>query len=194
MAVIDYLERILRQGSFQVGQITVSPGYIIIHREDQSAEGLREYTDPHDALEIARYDEAGKYRPLKTAANLRRGWRLTLRDARETLMALDFLYPAALATIEASSRGALPIIPLRETLARQTGMYAVVKKITDEQVGEVIQGLCRGEPKCLRAILWAGEAATAPEGGQQSLLCAEACNLFVAEGRKVVKKESVPAA
>jgi len=189
MTAFDYLERILRLGPFQLGQVIVAPGFVIMHSDDAGAGGLRDYTDPHDALEIARYDEAGKYRPLKTAANLRRGWRLTLVDARATLMALDFLYPAALATIESWERNDLPVIPLRQTLARQSGMYAVVKKITDEQVGEVIHSLCRGEPKCLREILWTGEPATI-EGGSQPLLCAEACNLFVAEGRKVVKKET----
>lgn len=190
MAIIDYLEQALHQGAFQVGQVIVAPGYVITHSDDSAATGgLEDYTDPHDALEIARYDEAGKYRPLKTAANLRRGWRLTLRRLEEVLLALDFLYPAALGTMLASERGDLKIVPLRQTLARQTGMYAVVKKITDEQVTEVIHSLCRGEPKCLREILWTGERPNA--GSSHPLLCAEACNLFVAEGRKVVKREPI---
>jgi len=189
MAAIDYLERILRQGPFHLGQITVTPSYVMTHREDVMESALQNYTDPHDALEIARYDAAGKYRPLRTAANLKKGWRLSLRDAREALFALDLFYPAALGTIVAWEGQDLSVVPLRQTLARQTGMYAVVKKITDEQVSGVIHSLCRGEPPCLREILWTGDPVTI-EAGSQPLLCAEACNLFVSEGRKVVKQET----
>ena len=36
-----------------------------------------------DAIEIARYDDAGNYRPLKTAPNLRHGWRMELGTMEE---------------------------------------------------------------------------------------------------------------
>ena len=59
---------------------------------------LEIFQDPHDAIRIARYDDAANYRPLKTAPNLRHGWRLTLTDLAEICLALDFLYPAAVGT------------------------------------------------------------------------------------------------
>jgi hypothetical protein len=94
---------------------------------------------------------------------------------------------------------------LRDTLARQTGMYAVTKKITDAQAQMMIGGFCRTDGGCLKRILWdvapgvpvtslpaekfqmRGAADTLP------LLCHEACNLLVAKAREVVKKSEVPA-
>src|SRR4029077_11853007 len=103
------------------------------HVDDSELSDLADFTDPHDAIEIARYDDAGNYRPLKTAPNLRHGWQLRLKSLEEVTLALDFLYPAALGTALALTRRALTHVDLRETLARQTGMYAITKKITVDQ-------------------------------------------------------------
>ncbi len=198
MTVVEYLASLLQQGPMRIGQVAVSPDFVLTHVEDGERVDLKISHDPNEALEIARYDDDGKYRPLKTAANLKHGWQLVLRDAHEALMALDFLYPAAMGTLAAWQRGNLRPVSIRETLARQTGMYAVVKKITNEQIHEVKRSLCGGQPPCLRRILWeiepVNEAAkpVAVEGNPPPILCVEICNLFVAEGRKVVKKIAEP--
>ncbi len=44
--------------------------------------GLEIFRNPEDAIEIARYDDDGNYRPLKTAPNLRHGWRMEAWDDR----------------------------------------------------------------------------------------------------------------
>lgn len=201
MMIAEYLNGLLRNGPVSLGQVVVSPEFTITHVDDADRTDLAESCDPNEAVEIARYDEAGKYRPLKSAANLKRGWRLVLRDANEVLLALDFLYPAAVGALSAWQKGELRPVSVRETLARQTGMYAVVKKITDEQIHEVKSSLCRSDPPCLRHILWSidpiHEVAEpfSLKGNAAPILCGEICNLFVAEGRKVVKKvtESVVA-
>ncbi len=76
-------------------------------------------------MEIARFDDEGKYRPLKTAPNLRHGWRLLLRDADEVRQAIDFFYPGRIAVWLAYTEGRLNCTSLRATLERQTGMYRV---------------------------------------------------------------------
>ena len=48
---------------------------------------------PEDAIEIAKHDDAGNYRPLKTAPNLRHGWRLELETLEDLRRALDYFYP-----------------------------------------------------------------------------------------------------
>ncbi|MFZ4681376.1 MAG: DR2241 family protein [Terrimicrobiaceae bacterium] len=193
----EYLRVKLEEGSCRIGQIVVSAGFSLNHEEDADREDLVRSNDPHEAIAIARYDDAGKYRPLKTAPNLRHGWRLELRSLSDAVLALDFLYPAALGTAAAQEDGRLDAVDLRRTLDRQTGMYAVVKKMTDAQADEVVGSVCRGQPGCLRRILWpiSGERPLAsgladgngPTAGIP-LLCAEACNLLVAAGRTVVKK------
>lgn len=194
----EYLASLLREGPLRVGEVSVGTDFSLSHWEDAGRDDLSVSTDPWQALEIARYDDEGRYRPLKTAANLRHGWQMRLADSRAVLAALDFLYPAAVAMAFAAQAGKLAATPLRATLERQTGMYAVVKKITDDQAGEVVARLCCGAVPCLRRKLWGlepGEPPLDPDGGGLApggslpLLCAEACNLFVAAGRQVVKGE-----
>lgn len=193
----DFLAAELAAGDLTIGQIRIEPGYRVLHGEDMGCDRLKISTDPHDAILLARYDSAGRFRPLKTAPNLVRGWRLDLSTIEDVLLALDFFYPAAVGTARARRDGELRPVCLRETLGRQTGLYAVTKKLTDEQAGTLIREFCHAG--CLREILWpispdvpspAKEHPSGPQG--LPLSCAEACNLFVAEARKVVKGADSP--
>jgi sirohydrochlorin cobaltochelatase len=196
----EFLGAFLRRGPCQLGQVRLLPSYCLSHVEDAGTAGLQTFADPHDAIEIARYDDAGNYRPLKTAPNLRHGWRLSLKNLDEVSLAMDFLYPAALGTALAFARGTLRSVDLRDTLARQTGMYAVVRRITDEQAGSVIAATCNHANGCLRQILWSiSSGLSTPlthrdvlcSENEVPLLCAEACNLLVAAGRKMIKTPAV---
>jgi len=159
-------------------------------------------------LEIAKYDDAGNYRPLKTAPNLRRGWRLEVADFTELRRALDHFYPGRLAMFAAWKDNRLISTPLRETLDRQSGMYRVASKISDAQIDDLVANFCRSDGGCLRTILWKRNTSGAiastklpnekfdPSHDQTGhgkkvipLLCQEACNLLVAECRKVVRGE-----
>jgi sirohydrochlorin cobaltochelatase len=192
----DFLGSFLRRGPCQLGQIRILPDYRLSHAEDAGKAELETFTNPHDAIEIARYDDAGNYRPLKTAPNLRHGWRLRLKDLDEVTLAMDFLYPAALGTALAFAKDRLRSCDLRDTLARQTGMYAVVRRISDEKAGSVIATTCNHSSGCLRRILWSiSPGVSTPltdrdvlcAENEIPLLCAEACNLLVAAGRKMIK-------
>ena len=166
---------------------------------------LLTYADDEAASELARFDDAGKYRPLKTAPNLKHGWRLLLPDAIAVRLALDNFYPGRIAALLAHEKNALRTTALRDTLARQTGMYRVAARISDGQVDQLVARFCRSDGGCLRTIRWkrdaAGELASNAlpmlkfdPGYDQTgrgecalpLLCQEACNLLVAEARKVV--------
>lgn len=187
--IIGYLRRLLARGAFRIGQIRVASDLSLCHADDTDRPGLREFHDPHDAIEIARHDDEGRYRPLKTAPDLRHGWRLVLRNENEVLLALDFLYPAALGTAELAERRALAPVDLRQTLSRQTGMYAVTKNLTGAQANALVGGFCHAG--CLRRILWRISPEDAPPSPMDvpapPLLCAEACHLFVARAREVLK-------
>ena len=202
---------------FVLGQIRVTPledGHELRHRDDAALapESLTPHRDPEDAAALALYDDAGAYRPLKTAPNLRHGWRLVLADARALRLALDLFYPARMGAWERFQEHALAVTPLRDTLNRQTGMYRVTGKLTDEQADTLVGRFCRSDGGCLRTILWPRDAAGLPastllppekfdpahdqSGGLLAggaalvpLLCQEACNLLVAEARAVVKGE-----
>ena len=176
----------------------IFPECRLCHVDDSELSDLADFTDPHDAIEIARYDDAGNYRPLKTAPNLRHGWQLSLKSLEQVRLALDFLYPAAMGTALAFTRKTLKEIDLRQTLARQTGMYAITQKITDQQADATILRTCNHQHGCIRRILWSVSSGhPTPFSHRPSeipwsntelpILCAEACNLLVAAARKTVK-------
>ncbi len=193
----EFLVATLTAGGLTIGEVYIEPGFVLTHVDDAGREGLKLYADPHDAIVLTRYDDEGRYRPLKTAPNLAHGWRLELSTIEQVLLTLDFFYPAAVGTARAEQLAELRPVPLRETLDRQTGMYAVTKKITDEQAVKLVGDFCH--PGCLRKILWpispgvpSPVQATPPAQAPVPLLCAEACNLLVAEARKVVKAAAAP--
>jgi sirohydrochlorin cobaltochelatase len=194
-----------------IGQILVrktSGGCTLCHREDECRDDLEVFRDAEDASAIARFDDAGNYRPLKTAPNLRRGWRLELLDPAELRRALDYFYPGRLATFSAWKKNRLATTPLRETLDRQSGMYRIAAKIADDQLDDVVANFCRSDRGCLRTILWKrdqrgglaspklppakfdpGQDQTGRDEEAIPLLCQEACGLLVNECRKAVKLE-----
>jgi sirohydrochlorin cobaltochelatase len=212
---------------FSFGQILVLKGddsaFVLLHRDDASLDRLQTHRDAQDAAEIAKYDDAGNYRPLKTAPNLRRGWRLELATIEELRRALDYFYPGRLAVFAAWKSGYLKTTALRETLDRQSGMYRVAAKVSDLQINDLVASFCRSDSGCLRTILWKRDrngviastklpkekfdpvydqvmaaCSRRPEGDARAshseaatvpLFCQEACNLLVAECRKVVKAE-----
>src|SRR5437764_11374231 len=143
---------------FLVGQLSVrkttADGFVLSNRDDERYEDLQIFRDSEDAIEIAKYDDAGKYRPLKTAPNLRRGWQLELATVEELQRALDYFYPGRLAVFAAWKSGRLKTTPLRETLDRQSGMYRVAANISDPQIDDLVASFCRSDGGCLRTILW----------------------------------------
>jgi hypothetical protein len=175
--------------------------FIFCHRDDIGREDLRVHQDAREAAEIARFDDAHKYRPLKTAPNLCHGWQLRVGSLADAGDALDHFYPGRLAVLLAHREGRLGVTPLRGTLNRQTGMYRVAGQISDEQIDAVVFRVCRSDGGCLRTILWKRD----PTGATPStklplekfdssreaipLLCPEACALLVEECRNAVKRQ-----
>ena len=199
------LERWLRAGGKRVGQLIIAPmndGWELRHTDDASREDLETFSKCEDARTLANLDDAGAFRPLKTAPTLRHGWRLVLRDAHSVRLALDYFYPAMLGVWLAHSRGEVAPVELHDTLARQTGMYRITQKLTHEQAQRLIAKQCRAS-SCAKTILWRisrGVAvpllppekfrADAVSADTMPLLCHEACNFLVAAARKMVKDES----
>ncbi len=204
------LAKWLSAGLRSIGQISIEARdegtFTLAHHEDASRKDLVPHAQVDDAAELARYDDAGNYRPLKTAPNLRHGWRLILPDRSALGVALNLFYPGRLAAFLAWETGALVTTPLRATFDRQTGMYRSAARISDEDANTLVGDFCRSDGGCLRTILWNRDrektiASTLlpPEKFDPAydqtgldrpmipLLCQEACNLLVADARKIVK-------
>lgn len=189
----DLLSTALDEGHLHIGQILIatSPeGFTLRHESDSTSPNLQTFLSPEDAHEIARWDSRGEYRPLKTAPNLRRGWKLKLPSLDALHLALDAFYPAALGNWRAVLLGEKIAPPLRETLNRQTGMYRITGLLTRDEASGLSAKLCAAG--CLRQILWPIESSdTAPHPaeppGHIPLFCANICSLFLGEARATVK-------
>jgi len=204
---------------FCLGQILVRKipigRFVLSHRDDETLDTLKSFRSAEDAIDIAKYDDAGNYRPLKTAPDLHHGWRLELDSVEELRRALDYFYPGRLAVFAAWKSNKLETTSLRQTLDRQSGMYRVAAKISDSRINDLVADFCRSDGGCLRTILWKRDREGAIASTKLSkekfdpacdqaaasnlpasvppatvpLLCQEACNLLVAECRKIVKAE-----
>ena len=214
--MLNAIERALQAAlgvADNIGEIAIQSsggsGFSLCHRDDCRREGLQVFQGPEASIELSKFDDSGKYRPLKTAPNLRHGWRLHLADLSAVARALAYFYPGRLAALVGWNEGQLSTTPLRETLSRQTGMYRIAATISDDRLDEVVGNFCRSDGGCLRTILWKrDERGTIPSTilppakfdpnydqrgkGETAipLLCQEACNLLVNECRKAVRAES----
>jgi hypothetical protein len=212
----DQLQRLLATGSLQIGEIIVrqitDAHFVVRHWLDaepskRAHAALRIYTGPAATRDLVRFDREGRYRPLKGAPSLPAGWELQLDSIAAVKLALDFIYPGALASWFAWREERINPIDLRVTLNRQTGMYRVTHKLSNAEADELAGRFCRSDRACLRTILWTVDGKL-PDGnlpqakfkpnhdqlgqGRPAIpfLCVEACNLFVAEARKTVKQSS----
>jgi sirohydrochlorin cobaltochelatase len=200
----------LAKGSRRIGQIAIECGnegtFVLTHRDDVARNDLRTCPGPETAVDLARFDDAKNYRPLRTAPTLRHGWKLIVQSLAELRVVLDYFYPGRLAAFFAFEKQDLRTTPFRETLERQSGMYRIAAQIDEAQADELIGNFCRSEGGCLRTILWtrdANQTATSTKlppakfdplydqtgAGEPviPLLCQESCNLLVAEARRVVQ-------
>src|SRR2546423_1770541 len=97
-AIEHALAAALETGAGCIGQIAIARGngFVLTHRDDSAIEKFDIFRSAEDAILLAKFDDAGNYRPLKTAPNLRHGWRLELAEISELARALDYFYPGRL--------------------------------------------------------------------------------------------------
>ena len=175
-------------------------GQVLIHRAARGFE-LRHAVDRDlsaDLLKIvplnelrplAQFTSTGAFRPLKSAPNLRRGWRAFADDDKALELALNQLYPGAIADWFAARATPPPITSYREFTARQTGMYRITTMLDDKIAGAAIRACCHPE-FCLKQRLWSvsGLAADAPE--HKSIIpCLEPCAVLLEFTRKAARLE-----
>ncbi|MEO7933852.1 MAG: DR2241 family protein [Chthoniobacterales bacterium] len=206
MKLAEKLAAWLEAGRADLGEVRIgrtAEGFELHHYLDEPGE-LQSYQQAEDAIELGKLDAAGKYRPLRSAPTLQRGWRLELGSLEDVVRALEFFYPAMLGTAAAFEEKAGRPVDLRETLNRQSGMYRVAGKITNEQADALIGEVCPPN-RCLKTITWQIEPGVAitslPAGklelghdllecgrGFIPLPCEECCNILVAAARETVKR------
>ena len=166
---------------------TESPGgFEIRHQDDAGAQGLDHYDDPREAREVSKLTGSGEYRPLKSAPNLCRGWKLTVAGDRELVTAMNHLYPAAVVHWYLYGEGQLEITNYRENAARQSGIYKRIQRLSDEGVQDAARACCE-DAVCLKKTLWNVDEDTplTMDRGNGEIPCPEPCSIFVSFARRV---------
>jgi hypothetical protein len=161
--------------------------YEVRHHADADADrgDLDVHHDPLDARRLTKFDDRGRYRPLKTAPSLPTGWTFPDLDAGDLLAAMDAIYPATVENWYREREGELDVTHWTETTERQTGIYGIVDELDREAV-EWVAETCCDDSQCLKRREWqyAADDHLAADGGDGQFPCREPCSLVVAASRK----------
>ena len=174
---------------------------VLIRREGAGFE-LRHIADRNSATdelkavsasalrELAQFAVSGQFRPLKSAPNLRAGWRAPLANEQELEGALNALYPGGIADWYAVQQQTLPpTTNYREFTSRQTGMYRITTMLTDAQAADMIRAGCHRR-FCLKQRLWAVPGLGPDSQEEKSRLpCLEPCPVLLEFARKATRIE-----
>ena len=177
---------------WKIGQVVIlsesDNSFELRHADDLSRDPakLRRLHALEDLRELVRLDPTGNFRPLRAAPNLRQGWACHADNLHGLLLALDYLYPAALANWTLQEHNQLSPIPWREAAERQTGRFRIVREIDETALQELVSSCC--ETGCLKQRLWSSAAQPVEIiANEIPLLCPEACNYLVGKAREKLK-------
>jgi len=170
--------------------------YDLCHVDDAAtpAEALDAHEDPLDARDIAKNDDDGDYRPLKTAPSLQTGWQFPELGPGAVVEAVHAFYPATVQNWHREREGELDVDHWHETVERQTGIYGVVRTWDRgegyEHVNWVAEACC-DDSQCLKRREWEYDEETEldVDGGDGQFPCREPCSLVIAAARQWTKLE-----
>jgi hypothetical protein len=149
----------------------------------------KDLNDVKDSKTVAQFTEAGAFRPLKSAPNLRRGWRMEAGDWEELGLALNYLYPGAVADWYAVRSGNAQPTHYREFTQRQTGMYRITAMLSDKSAAEATRACC-DRKFCLKQRLWTVSGLAPDDENEKSAIpCLEPCAIMLEFARKVMRME-----
>ena len=153
------------------------------------------YDDPIAIRDLARVDDRDRYRPLKTAPTLRRGWEFQSLSAAALLTLVEYCYPATVPNWFREREGSLDVTHWREAVDRQTGIYRVVKRWDrgeGHQHVEWVADACCADSQCLKRRVWQydGETTLESDGGVGQFPCREPCSLVIAAARRFIRLEA----
>ena len=170
--------------------------YTVVHEDDAGTapSDLTTYEDPLDARTIAKHDDGGKYRPLKTAPTLQTGWVFEALDPAALVETVDFFYPATIANWHREREGELDVNHWRETMERQSGIYGVVQTWDRGEGKEHVEWVaeaCCDDSQCLKRREWEYDEETELDydGGDGEFPCREPCSLVISAARQWTKLE-----
>ena len=165
-------------------------GFELRHVDDRErAEETLRKLGPGDLRALAQLTAGGAFRPLKSAPSLRSGWVASVAGDAELELAVNQLYPGAVADWFASQSPQPPVTHYREFAGRQTGMYRLTTMLSDPQAAQVTHACCH-KSFCLKRRIWT-VTGVAPDAVEEKSLvpCLEPCALLLELARKAMRIE-----
>ena len=116
------METIYEAGEMgQVCWIKKEKSWDVRHIQDQDVVGqLRSVATLDELEEVVRWDEQGKYRPLRSEGNLVSGWQYDANSVAEFREVMEVIYPGMWGNAEAWKNGKLKLQTWDEAMAKQT--------------------------------------------------------------------------
>jgi len=148
----------------------------LTHIEDQGRDAgrLRRVETLEVLEEVVRWDEQGRYRPLRSESNLVSGWWFEVKGEHEFREAMEVIYPGLWGNAEAWREGRLRLDSWDVALAKQTERVRT-RAGTFDMPQKVIEKNCRN--RCLKTVVWAGDRPEKKTEGV-SMLCTGPCGMF----------------
>ena len=163
-------------------------GFQLCHAQDREVAELRE-TDLTELRQLAQFTSANQFRPLKSAPTLRRGWRFATAHSPDLEMALQTIYPGAVADWFAAREPNPPVTHYRAHTSRQSGMYRITTTLTDLQAARVARAGCDRQ-FCLKQRLWTVEGLEPDRAEAKSVIpCLEPCAVLLEFARTATRLE-----
>lgn len=166
--------------------------YRIRHVDDTgvSVDTVEVHEDTADALDVAKYDGDGEYRPLRTEQSLRDGWAFVGLNALEALEVLDTIYPASVvnAYLSEDEEEKLGVSHYSEAAGRQTGIYADVDGLEQDELAAATRAVCSS---CVKKREWEedhGEEIDAPKN-DGDIPCREPCSFLIVGARDFLRMD-----
>ena len=163
-------------------------GFELRHLADRDAapDRLRSVGD-QEIRSLAQFTADGAFRPLKSAPNLRAGWKMVVADERALGAALHHLYPGAISDWFAARAARPPITSYRDFTARQTGMYRITTSLDDATAAAMTRACCH-QDFCLKRRLWTVGSEPSDESNVKSIVpCLEPCAVLLEFARKAAR-------
>ncbi len=137
--------------------------------------------------------EHGKFRALRSAPNLRRGWRCEVSGLASLEDALNRLYPGSVADWWAwEKHGAAATTGFREFVGRQTGMYRTAQRLSERGAKDLGHACC-GMALCCKLRAWTVDSSgTSGTTDALRIPCLEPCAVALEFARQAAKLESGP--
>jgi hypothetical protein len=175
-----------------IGQVLIRKEqhiFRLCHIDDQDTphENLNSIETEVHLRTLVATDEQDRFRPLRSAPNLRKGWILNVPTEAKLWDTLNIIYPGSIGEWFALKTGKTLPVSFREFTGRQSGMYRSAKLLEPSHAEQIAQICC--QPRhCLKDRHWqVTEPRETGEIGSQALVCREPCQILLELARREAK-------